>query len=93
MASANPGMTAGTYAFRGGENERDGGPKTIYESNKAIALTAFGSSYCTETVSASVTSFECDVSEINAFVTDQGYVDFSNYNRCLVEGFRSSYCY
>ena len=64
MASANPGMTAGTYYLKGG----DGGAS--YSSNVSTLTTAFGASNCTDNSSG----FGCDVSDLGARADVDGYV-------------------
>ena len=64
MASANTGMTAGTYYLKGGDNGR------AYNENKATLLSAFGSSYCREYSS----SFICGVSGLGADADSNGRV-------------------
>ena len=65
MASANSGMTAGTYYLKGGD---DG---TAYSSNVSTLTTAFGASKC-----ANHSSYVyCVVSDLNARAYDDGTVD------------------
>ena len=64
MASANPGMTAGTYELKGGDNGAS------YNANKATLLSAFGSTYCTDYSSY----VNCDVSGLRADADDGGDV-------------------
>ena len=65
MATNNPGMTVGTYYLKGGDNGR------AYNENKAILLTAFGSSYCTDYSSL----FSCSVSGLAASADSNGNVN------------------
>ena len=64
MATANPGMTEGTYYLKGGDNGAS------YEENKATLLSAFGSTYCTEYSS----NFRCYVSGLDAGAYSYGNV-------------------
>ena len=65
IASANPGMTAGTYYLKGGDNGR------AYNENKATLLSAFGSSKCKDYSS----SFGCSVSGLSASANSNGGVN------------------
>ena len=87
MATANPGMTAGTYYLKGkktlelvGGNWQcmsqydDGNGGCIdpeYNTNKATLLSAFGSSYCTESSS----EFRCSIYGLGADANFHGDVD------------------
>ena len=66
MASANSGMTPGTYTLRGYTD----GP--YYEANKTVLKTAFGenTSYCRDNSS----DFDCDVSGLHAYADSYGNV-------------------
>ena len=84
MATANPGMTAGTYYLRGGDNGR------AYNDNKATLLSAFGSGNCTESSFA----FACRVSGLLAYANSNGNVraiDDAGSN-CGVSGDGTSNC-
>ena len=88
MASANPGMTAGTYAIRGFVTYDANAASTsyckpeyynsvdlqchspYYESNKAVLLSAFGSSHCTD----NSFYYYCYVSGLYAYNYMQGLV-------------------
>ena len=85
LASANSGMSAGTYYIKGGDNGR------AYNENKATLLSAFGSSYCTQYSSG----FECFVSGLRADAKPNGrvlgeysgsscIVNSDGYSRCVV---------
>ena len=87
MAAANPGMTAGTYALKGGIEE---GNLAIYEANKQVLLKAFGASYCTEDNNS---HFRCEVSGLGADVETIGYVDTFNYNYTCEVFVGNSVCY
>ena len=90
MAAANPGMTAGTYALKGGIEERDLASRPIYEANKQVLLKAFGSSYCTDYNSY----FRCEVSGLGADVDPLVVVDVFNYNyTCEVNFVGNAVCY
>jgi prepilin-type N-terminal cleavage/methylation domain-containing protein len=70
MASANPGMTAGTYTLRGGINESKLASKPIFEANKQVLLKAFGSSHCKDYT----LSFDCQVPDLVADADHNGNV-------------------
>lgn len=84
MASANQGMTAGTYYLKGG----DGG--TAYEQNKATLLSAFGNTYCTGNSSR----FRCRVSGLGAGAHSNGIVNVNDgaSARCYVNNNGNSRC-
>ena len=84
MATANPGMTAGTYYLKGGDNG------AAYEENKATLLSAFGSTYCTDYSS----NFYCIVSGLSAYAISDGRVsaDDALGSNCYVYADGSSYC-
>lgn len=67
MASANPGMTAGTYSLKGGVDESALTYQPIYESNKAELLKAFGPTYCEETY-----NMHCQISNLLTVVDTNG---------------------
>ena len=85
-ASANPGMTPGTYSLRGG----DGGAS--YSENVNTITTAYGLSRCTD----NTTSYRGSISQYNFAVVDsEGYVDvFTGAYACIIriDG-GSPYCY
>ena len=84
MAISNPGMTAGTYYLKGGDNGR------AYNDNKATLLSAFGSTYCTQYSS----DFGCDVSGLVANADSNGSVraDDDADSDCYVGFGGISYC-
>ena len=83
IASANPGMTAGTYYLKGGDSGRS------YNENKATLLSAFGSSYCTDNSS----TFFCGVSGLFAYANSDGGVGASDADSyCNVDGGGYSFC-
>ena len=84
LATANSGMTAGTYYLKGGDNGRS------YNENKATLLSAFGSSYCTGYSS----NFDCGVSGLHAGAYSNGNVYADGYagSGCEVGGIGLSYC-
>ena len=82
MATANQGMTAGTYYLRGG----DGG--NAYNDNRAILLNAFGSSNCTDQSSTLV----CDVSTLHAYAGLNGNVGVYNSVSCIIGDDDYSHC-
>ena len=104
MANNNPGMTAGTYAIRGldtHDNDDNCKPEyydsvndkcinPYYEANKEVLLTAFGSSYCTESSSL----FSCNASNFNVDDYLNGYVNssYQSYD-CDVDYNGASYIY
>ncbi len=82
MASANSGMTAGTYYLKGG----DGGAS--YSTNVSTLTTAFGSSNCTDysgNLSCSVLNFGADIFDYGRVNVNDGgagancsvFVDYS----------------
>ena len=106
MATANPGMTAGTYYLNGKKTYElvsgtwqcmsqydDGEGNCIdpeYNTNKATLLSAFGSSYCNDYSS----DIDCSVSSLYAVADSFGYVaayDDSWY--CDVSTYGFSECY
>ena len=91
MATSNPGMTAGTYYLRGGVNESSLATKPVYEANKAVLQSAFGTSsgYCTDSSS----DFICHVSDLGADAYTNGYVDAYDVSmQCEVDNDSTSYC-
>ena len=83
IAAANPGLIAGTYEVRGaggtncslvGSSWKCDEVSPFYESNVNLLKTIFGEDNCEETVSQEVelTSIECTVSGIKAFVRAGG---------------------
>ena len=83
MASANSGMTAGTYELRGGDNGAS------YSTNVSTLTTAFGLSNCTD----NTPRFECNVSGLSAYADDYGSVDAYDVGwGCSVHGGGSSDC-
>ena len=106
MATANPGMTAGTYYFKGKKTREyvngnwqcmsqydDGNGNCIdpeYNTNKATLLSAFGSSYCTDSSSY----FYCYVSGLGAGADSSGTVLAGDDSwRCSVNSYGNSGCY
>ena len=105
MAQANPGMTAGTYYLKGKKTYElvsgtwqcmsqydDGNGNCIdpeYNTNKATLLSAFGSSYCTESSS----DFYCTVSGLGAYANSGGSIsaDVVSWS-CGVDNNGSSAC-
>ena len=86
MAQANPGMTAGTYAIRGGINENSTTEKPVFELNKAIILQAFGSANCTN-------ESNCGISNLTVRFTDNGMVmAFNGDWDCSIYYGGASYC-
>ena len=90
MAQDNPGVTAGTYYLRGGINESSLAEQPVYEANKAVLLSAFGSSYC----SGGSSHFDCHVSGLSATAYSDGGVQASGGGSayCFVFGGGSSHC-
>ncbi len=84
MASANTGMTAGTYYLKGGDSGR------AYNENKATLLSAFGSSNCTDYSS----NFDCSVSGLNAHANSYGRVRVNDDagSNCIVDRYGISFC-
>ena len=84
MASANSGMTAGTYELKGGDNGAS------YNANKATLLSAFGSTYCTVDSS----SVYCNVSGLDATANVDGSVSAHDGASagCYVGNDGTSYC-
>ena len=93
MASANTGMTAGTYTLRGGIDESSLTTKPVYEANKAVLQSAFGanSGFCGEYSS----NFSCSVSGLFASASSYGSVSASVGAEadCSVDYGGTSYCY
>ena len=106
MATANPGMTAGTYYLKGKKTKElvggnwqcmsqydDGNGNCIdpeYNTNKATLLSAFGSSYCTDYSS----DFNCHVSGLTARAFSSGSVDASDDSWiCIVADRGDSDCF
>ncbi len=91
MASANPGMTAGTYTLRGGIDEENAATKPRYEANVNVLKQAFGenTSYCTVYSS----DVSCRVSGVGANAHSYGGVDAGDGSAyCYVDSDGSSYC-
>ena len=87
MASANSGMTAGTYYLKGGDSG------SAYSDNITTIISAFGSSRCTDNSSF----YECTVSgtsALNANVANTGAVRvYDNQSHtCAVNGSGRSNC-
>ncbi len=83
MASANSGMTAGTYELRGGDNGAS------YSTNVSTLTTAFGLSNCTDYTS----NFDCFVSGLSADASDDGNVIAGGDDwNCIVDGVGYSDC-
>ena len=88
MATANPGLTAGTYTIQGAGNTRLYDEENDYyyfedipyEQNKATMLSAFGSSYCTEGSS----SYHCSVSGLSVIDDASGHVSAGAGIGCFV---------
>ena len=100
MASANAGMTAGTYTLRGA-----GGTNCVYnnstsqyicdeyspyyETNKTVLKNAFGSENCTD----DTTKFYCSASGLGADAISDGFVHANDGSyACSVDGAGSSHC-
>ena len=104
MASANTGMTAGTYALRGFDtydevndtceaeyydSANDICLSPYYESNKQTLLSAFGSSNCND----NSTYIYCSVSGLYALAYSIGSVDaYGGYWNCYVNYVGASGC-
>ena len=104
MATANPGMIAGTYYLRGLDtydvsgncksqylNSTTGNCESpYYESNKTVLQTAFGSTYCTYYSSY----FYCSVSGLYAYAYLHGNVEAHDGGsaHCNVYNYGYSYC-
>ena len=84
MASANPGMTAGIYELKGGDNGAS------YGTNVSTLTTAFGLSNCTDYTSY----FLCNVSGLLAFADLSGSVTANDRNdaECNVNDDGDSSC-
>jgi len=90
VAAANSGMTAGTYTLKGSVNKSNLEKKEIFEANKAVLHSAFGSSYCSQG-----DSYACTVSGLRAYVSWDGYAgggDGKGHN-CDIHSNGASYCY
>ena len=91
MAEANEGMTAGTYSFRSGVDECVVDENyectitshPIYDANKAVLLSAFGSTNCTD----NTTNFRCVATDLSADIAPVGsnYV-FKGSDHCTSTG-------
>ena len=70
--------------LKGGDNGR------AYNENKATLLSAFGSSYCTDTSS----DFDCNVSGLELYTISDGLVnaDDGANSHCRVSGYGDSLC-
>ena len=85
MASANSGMTAGTYALKGDDT-------SAYSANKTVLDTAFGSTRCSE-YGSSTKTYSCEVSGLSAFAKSSGDVDvYAGAANCRVNAGGYSYC-
>ena len=86
MAGSNSGMTAGTYALKGGDNGAS------YTTNYAIITTAFGSNNCEKYNE----SASCHMSNLNfiANIYSDGNVDACDFddNGCYVNNDGTSFC-
>ena len=98
MVQANPGMTAGTYYLKGKKtyelvegnwqcmSEYDDGNGNcldpIFNTNKELILSAFGSSHCSEWSYG----FRCNISGLYAYAGLSGYVTtFDDVWECYVD--------
>ncbi|MBR6949105.1 MAG: hypothetical protein IKH54_02860 [Bacilli bacterium] len=84
-ATANPGMTAGTYQIRGADSGNN------YNLNKTTLLSAYGSSYCTDNTSY----LYCSVPGLEAYSKNSGslYVrDSSTGYSCHIDSYIFSKC-
>ena len=88
MASANPGMTAGTYYLKGG----DGGSSFL--ANAKTIYDAFGSNCESNPYTTTPSSdFNCYVSCLGASASSVGYVDAYDVSmQCEVDNDSTSYC-
>ena len=88
MASANSGMTAGTYALKGADT-------SAYNANKQVLDTAFGSTHCSEGKNGIGNDvYSCSVSGLRADAYSSGAVyAFGGDNaNCYVNSGGSSSC-
>ena len=86
MASANTGMTAGTYALKGDDT-------SAYNANKQVLDTALGSTHCSESGSTTK-EYRCSVSGLDAYASSSGGVSAAvgGHVYCNVNSGGSSYC-
>ena len=83
MAQANAGMTAGTYSLRNGIDESSLTTKPIYEANKAVLLSAFGSTNCTD----NTINFRCDATDLSAAIHHVGSINvYKGSDHCTSTG-------
>ena len=93
MATANPGLTAGTYELRGGIDESEETNQAYFEANVDVLLSAFGSSVCVD-YSADIGDYGCEISGLGVNATSEGDVDATDLNdiMCNVNSLGTSYC-
>ena len=94
MAAANPGMVAGTYYLRGGEeDESSSEEKPIFEANKEIIKEAFGYSNNPSRCQEQSDYFNCSVSGLFAYTTSSVSVESGDLAwTCYVSREGKSYC-
>ena len=104
MASANPGMTAGTYYLRGGVNEYSltaanrevfiANAKTIYDAFGGVGCSLDGNSGGNPYTTTPSSNFNCSVSGLYAYAYSYGYVVAADGagSRCIVYGGGGSSC-
>ncbi|MBR2827900.1 MAG: hypothetical protein IKE70_01540 [Bacilli bacterium] len=85
-AVADSNLTAGTYAVRGGVDESSLAEKLIFEANKAVLLSAYGSANCTDdSTSFSCGNYNSTSRGYSISVNDEGFVGFSDGWHCTID--------
>ena len=77
MATANPGMVAGTYYLKGGDDGRSilDNAKTIYDAFGGVGCYFDGNSGGNPYATTPSSEFGCEVSGLRAYAEPYGYVD------------------
>ena len=96
MAANNPGMVAGTYYLRGGDNGASfvDNAKTIYDAFGGVGCYLDGNSGGNPYTTTPSSNFSCRVSGLYAYAYSYGYVSAADGagSRCVVDRNGISYC-
>ena len=96
MATANPGMVAGTYYLKGGDDGKAflDNAKIIYDAFGGVGCNLDGTSGGNPYTTTPSSSFRCGVSGLNTGANSNGYVGVGvdSYSGCGVDQVGSSNC-
>ena len=96
MATANPGMVAGTYYLKGGDDGKAflDNAKIIYDAFGGVGCDSDGTPGGNPYTTTPSSSFRCGVSGLNAGANSNGYVGVGvdSYSGCGVDQVGSSNC-